>query len=151
MTNNIDQVFNTDDPNTIAEIIINEVDRCIETISPSKRIQCTKKHCKWYTPALKKLAEYKNKIHNIAKASNSETDWRIFRNIRNKYNNLVKETKSKYYSQKLTIKSKHITTGNTNNNRNTSTNQNNNQDATNNTQIKPEVSNIKNFGPLLKN
>ena len=74
MTNNIDQVFNTDDPNTIAEIIINEVDRCIETISPSKRIQCIENHCKWYTPVLKKLAEYKNKIHNIAKTSNTETD-----------------------------------------------------------------------------
>ena len=118
MTNNIDQVFNTDDPNTIAEIIINEVDRCIETIAPTKLIQCTKKHCKWYTPALTKLAEYKNKIHKIAKSSNSETDWRIFRNIKNKYNNLVKETKSKYYSQKLTINNKNITNDNTNNNGN---------------------------------
>ena len=32
MTNNIDQVFNTDNPNTIAEIIVNEVNICIETI-----------------------------------------------------------------------------------------------------------------------
>merc|ERR1711895_255563 len=95
-------------------IIINEVDRCIETISPSKRIQCTKKHCKWYTPVLKKLAEYKNKIHNIAESSKSETDWRIFRNIRNKYNNLVKETKAKYYSQMLTIKDKNEATTNNN-------------------------------------
>ena len=137
MTNNIDQVFNTDDPNTIAEIIINEVDRCIETISPSKRIQCTKKHCKWYTSELRKLAEYKNKIHNIAKSSNYETDWRIFRNIRNKYNNLVKDTKSKYYSQKLTIRNKNNTNDNTNNNGNNINNQNNNTDETNNTQIKP--------------
>ena len=115
-----------------------------------KRIQCTKKHCKWYTPALKKLAEYKNKIHNIAKSSNSETDWRIFRNIRNKYNNLVKETKSKYYSQKLTIKSKHDTTDNTNNNSNTSINQNNNNNVPNDTQIKPEVSNINKLWTTVK-
>ena len=33
MTNNIDQVFNTDNPNTIAEIIVNEVNICIETIA----------------------------------------------------------------------------------------------------------------------
>ena len=104
MTNNIDQVFNTDNSNTIAEIIINEVDTCIETISPSKRIQCTKKHCKWYTPALKHLAQYKNKMHDIAKTTNAETDWRVFRNIRNTYIKSVRETKAKYYSQKLTIK-----------------------------------------------
>ena len=59
-TNNIDQVINSEDPNKIAEILINEVDRCIETIAPSKRIQCTKKHCKWYTPELTKLGEHKN-------------------------------------------------------------------------------------------
>ena len=150
MTNNIDQVFNTDDPNIIAEIIINEVNRCIETISPSKRIQCTKKHCKWYTPALTKLAEYKNKIHKIAKSSNSETDWRIFRNIRNKYNNLVKETKSKYYSQKLTINNKNIANGKTNNNGNNINNKNNNIDRTNNTHIKPEVSIINKLWTTVK-
>ena len=46
ITNNIDQVFNTDNPNTTVEIIVNEVNICIGTIAPSKRIQCTKKHCK---------------------------------------------------------------------------------------------------------
>ena len=65
MTNNIDQVFNTDNPNTIAEIIINEVNLCIETIAPSKRIQCTKKHCKWYTQALTQLAQYKKIFYQI--------------------------------------------------------------------------------------
>ena len=48
MTNNIDQVFDYEDPtNKITEVIINEVDKCIETIAPSKKIQCTKKHIKW--------------------------------------------------------------------------------------------------------
>ena len=61
-----------------------------------------------YTHELTKIAELKNKAHNIAKSSNSETDQRVFRNIRNKYNNLVKDTKSKYFSQKLTIRGKKI-------------------------------------------
>ena len=90
MTNNIDTVFSTDNTNMIAETIINEIDTCINTISPSKLIQCTKKHCKWYTPELTKLAQHKNRVHNIAKHSNTEEDWRIFRNVRNKYTNLIK-------------------------------------------------------------
>ena len=113
-------------------------------------MQCTKKHCKWYTIELRKLAEYKNKIHNIAKSSNSETDWRIFRNIRNKYNNLVKDTKSKYYSQKLTIKNKNNTNDGTNINGNTMENKNNNTNVTNETRIKPEVSNINKLWTTVK-
>ena len=58
-TNTIDQVFHSEYHNQIADILINEVYRCIKTIAPSKRIQCTKKHCKWYTPELTKLAEHK--------------------------------------------------------------------------------------------
>ena len=107
MTNNIDLVFNTENPNTIAEIIVNEVNLCIETISPSKRVQCTKKHCKWYTPALTQLAQYKNKLHNVAKSTDSENDWIIFRHTRNAYNKAVKDTKAQYYSNKLTIRSKY--------------------------------------------
>ena len=111
-------------------------------------IQCTKKHCKWYTIELTKLAECKNEIHRIVKSSNSENDWRIFRNIRNKYNNLVKETKSKYYSQKLTIKDKNEAT--TNNNTNI-TNSNNNHIASNTkTHLKPEVSNINKLWTTVK-
>ena len=142
MTNNIDQVFNTDNPNTIAEIIVNEVNICIETIAPSKRIQCTKKHCKWYTPALTQLAQYKNKLHNIAKSTNSENDWRIFRHTRNIYNNTVRDTKAQYYSNKLTIKNKHKPDSNTNNYTNNQDTLNNNTINTNDTSIRPEVSNV---------
>merc|ERR1712240_971213 len=102
-TNTIDKVFNYEDPNQIADTLINKINRCIKTIAPSKLIQCTKKHCNWYTTALNKLAQNKNKAHNKANLTDSETDWRYFRNVRNKYNNLVKETKSKYLSQKLNI------------------------------------------------
>ena len=72
-----------------------------------KEYSALKKHCKWYTPALTKLAQYKNKMHYIAKTTNSETDWRVFRNIRNTYIKSVRETKAQYYSNKLTIKNKH--------------------------------------------
>ena len=150
MTNNIDQVFNTDNPNTIAEIIVNEVNLCIETISPSKRIQCTKKHCKWYTPALTQLAQYKNKLHNIAKSTDSENDWRIFRHTRNAYNKAVKDTKAQYYSNKLTIKSKYTPITNTNNNTDNQDTLNNNTINTNGTKIKPEVSNVNKLWTTVK-
>ena len=42
MTNNIDMVFSTENTNMIAETISNDIDTCINTISPAKLIQCTK-------------------------------------------------------------------------------------------------------------
>ena len=109
------------------------------------------KHCKWYTPELTKLAEQKNKIHKVAKSSNSETDLRLFRNIRNKYNNLVKDTKSKYFSQKLTIRGKDNKNNTTNNNSNNPNNYNNNNiDNHHNPLIKPEVSNINKLWTAVK-
>merc|ERR1712240_85817 len=120
-------------------------------MAPSKRIQFTRKHCKWYTLELTKLAEHKNKTHKIAKSSNSETDWRVFRNIRNKYNNLVKNTKSKYFSQKLTIRGKMNTNNSTKNNNNNQQNyDNNNINNDTNLLIKPEVSNINKLWTAVK-
>ena len=53
-------------------------------------------------------------MHDIAKTTNAETDWSVFRNIRNTYIKSVRATKAQYYSQKLTIKNKHISDDNTN-------------------------------------
>ena len=88
LTNTIDTIYDYTDPNIISEILINEIDHIIETISPSKKIQCTKKHIKQYTKELNDLAEIKNKYHSKAKYTDSEEDWRQFRLIRNKYNNV---------------------------------------------------------------
>ena len=96
------------------------------------------KHCKWYTPELTKLAQHKNRIHKIAKQSNTEEDWRIFRNVRNKYTNLIKATKSKYYSHKLTVKNKNDTNTSNNNNGNHNTSNTNNNNTINTDKIKPK-------------
>lgn len=55
----INDIFSSDDPNLIADIIISQLDTIINSIAPAKRIQCVKKHTKWYTPELEKLAELK--------------------------------------------------------------------------------------------
>merc|ERR1712115_434517 len=97
----------------------------------------------WYTPALTQLAQYKNKLHNIAKSTDSENDWRIFRHTRNAYNKAVKDTKAQYYSNKLTINSKQTPSSNTNA-------PNNNTINTNGTKIKPEVSNVNKLWTTVK-
>lgn len=102
----IDDLMASNDPNTIAKGIIEALNITIDSISPSKLVQCTKNHTKWYDKNLQELAKIKNEAHSKAKNSNDPEKWRIFRNIRNKYNNTVRSTKDKYYTDRLTIKSK---------------------------------------------
>lgn len=71
----------------------------IESISPSKQIQCVKKHSKWYNYEVHKLTLIKNISHKKAKNTNSIEDWRIFRNDRNIYNKAIKNAKHDYYSK----------------------------------------------------
>lgn len=94
------------DPNLIAKGIIDALNITIDSISPSKLVECIKKHTKWYDKNLEELAKIKNEAHSKAKNSNDPEKWRVFRNIRNKYNNTVRSTKDNYYTDRLTIKSK---------------------------------------------
>ena len=89
-------------------------------------------------------------MHDIAKTTNAETDWSVFRNIRNTYIKSVRETKAQYYSNKLTIKNKHKLNSNTNNNNNNQDTFNNNTINTNDTSIRPEVSNINKLWTTVK-
>ena len=85
---------------------MNELNLIIETIAPSKRIQCIKKHNKWYDKNIEKLAIIRDKAHNNAKSNNTEENWRVFRLARNNYNKGVKSAKRMYFSDKLTVKNK---------------------------------------------
>ena len=89
-------------------------------------------------------------MHNIAKSTDSENDWRIFRHTRNAYNKAVKDTKAQYYSNNLTIKSKYTQSPNKNDNTDSKDTLNDNTINTNGTKIKPEVSNVNKLWTTVK-
>ena len=78
----------------------------IESISSSKRIQCTNKYAPWIDSNFINQAKIRDNLHMVAKKSNSEGDWRIFRQQRNLVNNLNKANKNNYYKSKLNITKK---------------------------------------------
>ena len=78
----------------------------IESISPSKRIQCTNKYAPWIDSNFINQAKIRDNLHMVAKKSNIEGDWRIFRQQRNLVNNLNKANKNNYYKSKLNITKK---------------------------------------------
>ena len=99
----IDTVFDYGTQDQIADILINELNTIIQTIAPSKLIQCKNRYNKWYNHDIEIQADIKNKAHDKAKRTNDPDDWRDFRRQRNKYNNVIKTVKNKYYYNKLTI------------------------------------------------
>ena len=64
--------------------------------------------------------------------------------------NLIKATKSKYYSNKLTVKNKKDTNIINNNNGNYNTSNNNNNNTINTDKLKPEVNNINKLWTTVK-
>ena len=75
----INTIFHQTDPDLIAEILTRELTVIIESISPSKRIQCTNKYAPWIDSNFINQAKIRDNLHMVAKKSNSEGDWRIFR------------------------------------------------------------------------
>ena len=79
MNDKIDTVFDFDTPNDIADILINEIDSIIQTIAPSKLVQCRNRNNKWYNKDIETQADVKNETHDKAKLTNDPDDWRDFR------------------------------------------------------------------------
>ena len=99
----LNSVFSYSDPNIIANIIITELSRIIELISPSKKIQCSKSHAPWIHKNFKIQANIRDNLHSIAIRIDTQEAWRDYRNQRNLVNRLVKYNKNKYYSNRLNI------------------------------------------------
>ena len=90
-------IFQSQDPNYIANTIMNELNNIIEIIAPAKKVQFKKK----YQPFLsQELLQDQNEVNDLlteAIFSKSPQDWNKFRAQRNKYNNKVKTKEKEYY------------------------------------------------------
>ena len=63
----------------IADILITDLNTIIQTIAPSRLIQCKNRYNKWYNHNIERQADIKNKEHSKAKMTNDPEDWRDFR------------------------------------------------------------------------
>ena len=75
----LNMIFQQTDPDIIAKILTRELTVIIESITPSKRIQCSNKYAPWIDSNFIKQAKIRDNLHTVAKNSDSEEDWRIFR------------------------------------------------------------------------
>merc|ERR1712240_702147 len=74
MNDKIDTVFDYDNSDDIADILIDEVNNIIQTIAPSKLIQCKNRYSKWYNKDIQTQADIKDRAHDKAKKTKDPHD-----------------------------------------------------------------------------
>ena len=72
----------------IAETLINELSIIVETIAPSKLVQCKKNYAPWLEENFFEQSRLRDELHHKATLSNSPDDWRVYRMQRNKVNKI---------------------------------------------------------------
>ena len=70
------------------------VNECI----PSKEVTVRSDDKPWYGTEIQKHSRKRDKLKSIALSSNRPSDWRKFKDTRNKVNNLKKHAKERFYN-----------------------------------------------------
>ena len=94
----LQSIFQSQDPNYIANTIMMELNNIIEVIAPAKKVQVKKNFHPFLSEEHVKLKNEVNDHLTQAIFSKSKQNWNIFRTQRNRYNNSVK-AKEKEYNQ----------------------------------------------------
>ena len=94
-------IFVHQDPDTVANIIVEEMNRIVNEIAPAKIIQTRKDHLSYHTAETKELKEETDKALEKAINDNENEDWRLFRSTRNRYRKLLDKCYNIYMKGKL--------------------------------------------------
>ena len=103
----LNTVFNFNDPNIIAEIIQIEINSIIESIAPSKHIQCANNYMPYLDEDMRIEIMETNKLLTDAITSKDTDKWRLYRHKRNLTQKNIKNKKREYLQEKFsTLKDK---------------------------------------------
>lgn len=90
------------DINMKSDILVSELQKCVDTITPLKSIKINVNKINWYNSELKRLKKNRDLSFKRAKFKNTREEWICYRSIKNLYNAKLKETKNKYFRDHLT-------------------------------------------------
>merc|ERR1712240_483855 len=77
----INSIYGSCDPDYIAELLISELSIIIESISPSKHVQCSSNYVPWITAEQRSEAHLRDNYHKTATKTNSEDDSKEIKSI----------------------------------------------------------------------
>ena len=97
----LDQIFNYQDPNVIAEMLQIELNTIINTLAPAKVVQYRVDYTPFLNDRVKRDMEYTQKLLQKAINRHGVEDWREYRHSRNLVNKQLKIIKRNYIKQKF--------------------------------------------------
>ena len=86
-----------EDPDTIAETMICEMNRIVEDIVPSKLIQNKGKHEPWANSRTKEMITETEEQLEVAIKTKDIEEWRMFRCLRNQAYKYIEAVKRDYF------------------------------------------------------
>lgn len=91
------------DTNRLAENLINNIATCLDEVCPVKEIIVPTKYAdkKWITEDILQAIKERDNRYEAARITNSEEDWNIYREKRNKVTSTIRQQKQNYYEQKI--------------------------------------------------
>merc|ERR1712243_133998 len=101
----IQTAYNYTDPDLIATIIMQEFNNIIEIIAPRTKRQIKKNYTPYLNKETREAKKKLNEIHNKAKQTQQDDDWREYKNQRATINKQVDNQKQEYITKKLNNKS----------------------------------------------
>ena len=99
---NPQQLFTFNDANTVANVIMAELNLMVNSIAPSRIIQTKKKHAPYLNAEAHEQIQQRQQQYKLAVQTDTQDDWRLYRNIRNTTKRLLDRLKTAYYTNKFT-------------------------------------------------
>ena len=97
----LNSIFAYDDPDTIANILIEEYNRIINTLAPEKVVQVTKEDLPYFNKAILELKHEADAELTKAIKGKKPEDWRNQQRLKTKLEQEIEKSKREYFGQKL--------------------------------------------------
>lgn len=91
------------DVNILAKNLINTIIGCLDTICPITEIVLPTKYAdnKWITEDILRVMRERDNAYEAARIENSNDNWNVYKEKRNKVTSMIRKQKQNYYEQKI--------------------------------------------------
>lgn len=97
------QVIQIASAEEVANAVVTEIAYCLDVVAPkvAHKIKSKWQRKGWFSNEIKQTIKQRDRAHKIARNSNEECGWMLFRNLRNKVVSLSRKVRKEWIAKKL--------------------------------------------------
>jgi hypothetical protein len=103
-------LYMCEDTDMAVRILTEELTRILDVLAPVRTIQMRARYAPWLTKETKLLIKERDASQHAAAVSGSQDDWRLYKNLRNTANSVMRNDKKKWEQERLNHLENNITT-----------------------------------------